>query len=100
MFSVSRELQSWRLFMASGNVLWITRGSQRENPYAAMTVGFFRSLREELQHTQLQLLDIDESKKASATFLAERLLRLEVAAQRKTSGSSSEILWSTEPELI
>ncbi|KAL9044695.1 MAG: hypothetical protein Q9214_002185 [Letrouitia sp. 1 TL-2023] len=87
------------LLIASRNVLWVTRGSRCEEPYAAMTVGLFRSITYELPQAQLQLLDIDHSKKANATTMAELLLRLELSS-RKAGSSTNSIPWPTEPELM
>jgi SAM-dependent methyltransferase len=88
------------LFLTSRNVLWVTRGCRREEPYAAMTVGFFRSIKYELPQARLQLLDIDHSKRANATVIAELLLRLELTREWKDGRSPIDMLWTTEPELM
>lgn len=89
-----------RLFSASRNVLWITRGYRCEEPYSAMTVGLFRSVTYELPQLRLQLLDIDRSKIASATLMAEMLLRLQLTDQWEKTGSQNDFLWTREPELM
>lgn len=88
------------LFITSRSVLWVTRGSRCEEPYAAMTVGFCRSIKYELPQIHLQLLDIDHSKNANATLMAELLLRLELTRQWKSGRSPKDMLWITEPELM
>jgi SAM-dependent methyltransferase/NAD(P)-dependent dehydrogenase (short-subunit alcohol dehydrogenase family) len=87
------------VLMPAANVMWITWGADRDNGDGAMTVGFFRSLRYELPEAQLQILDLEEASKADASFIAERLLRLEVTAQWKKTDSVGRKLWTTEPEL-
>ncbi|KAI9783832.1 MAG: Type I Iterative PKS [Geoglossum umbratile] len=88
------------LFLTSRNVLWVTRGCRCEEPYAAMTVGFFRSIKYELPQAHLQLLDIDHSKKANATLMAELLLRLELTREWKDGRPPKDMLWTAEPELM
>jgi len=89
-----------KLFITSKNVLWITRGYRCEEPYAAMTVGFCRSIVYELSQLRLQMLDIDKSRKSSPTVMAEILLRLQLTAQWEESQSQPNILWSMEPEIV
>lgn len=89
-----------KLFSPSRNVLWITRGYRCEEPYAAMTVGLCRSVIYELSQLRLQLSDIDHSKKANATLMAELLLRLQLTGQWEKTGTHRDVLWTTEPELI
>jgi SAM-dependent methyltransferase len=89
-----------KLLTTSKNVLWITRGYRCEEPYAAMTVGLFRSIIYELTELRLQMLDIDELRKANLTVVAEILLRLQLTAQWEESQSQRNILWSMEPEMV
>ncbi|KAJ6264058.1 hypothetical protein Dda_0199 [Drechslerella dactyloides] len=85
-----------KLFDCSRTVLWVTRRCRIDSPYANMTTGLARVLRNEMSYLNLQHLDVDNapSKCPGATFVAEIFLRLLMK-----NALDSDILWSTEPEL-
>jgi hybrid polyketide synthase/nonribosomal peptide synthetase ACE1 len=94
------QLDSLRqIFESSRNVLWITKGARSSNPYAAMVIGFSRTLSIEMPHLRLQLLHHEGSQKVSAEKIVESLLRLDVMDAWETKADGTEILWTTEPEL-
>ncbi len=75
------------VFMTAANALWVTWGTERDNGDGAMTVGFFRSLAYELPQAVLQIIDLENPEMADATFIAERLLRVEIASHWNRIGS-------------
>lgn len=87
------------ILLAASNLLWITWGSDRENPDSAMTYGFFRCLCYELPETLIQIIDLETPDSVSSSILAERLLRLETTASMRKNGSLNTKLWTTEPEV-
>ncbi|KAH7310210.1 putative hybrid NRPS/PKS enzyme [Rhexocercosporidium sp. MPI-PUGE-AT-0058] len=89
-----------RLFMASRNMLWITKGARCDDAYAAMMVGLCRSITYELSQIRLQLLDIDDSKMANPSFFVELLLKVQLTTQWEESPTPKNILWTMEPELM
>ncbi|KKK24446.1 hypothetical protein ARAM_006066 [Aspergillus rambellii] len=87
------------LFQNARNVVWVTKGCKRAEPYANMTVGLGRSLSCEMHELRLQFLDIEEDWDLDVGYLSEMLLRLRVTDLWESSGPlSHEILWTTEPE--
>ncbi|PFH59668.1 hypothetical protein XA68_12046 [Ophiocordyceps unilateralis] len=77
-------------------VLWVSRGCRREEPYANMSVGLCRSLAAEFPHIQIQHIDIEESDAATAGVIhrvSEALARL---IFKSTLKQPSEF----EPELV
>ncbi|KAK2738642.1 putative PKS/NRPS-like protein biosynthetic cluster [Myotisia sp. PD_48] len=88
-----------RLTSSTRNMLWLTLMYERQNAYAAMSVGFVRSILYELPHLQIQLLDIDQSRTPTATTFVEFMLRLEYADLLRKNAPQKTILRTTEPEL-
>jgi hypothetical protein len=89
------------LLSISVNVLWVTWGSNRDNGNAAMTLGFFCSLSYELPEAQLQVLNLEGLTPSPASFIAERLLHLEVIVKwPKTQPADSNKMWTIEPEYM
>ncbi|RCI10044.1 hypothetical protein L249_8500 [Ophiocordyceps polyrhachis-furcata BCC 54312] len=85
-----------RTMNAARQVLWVSRGCRREEPYANMSVGLCRSLAAEFPHIQIQHIDIEESDAASPVVIyrvCEALARL---IYKSTLQHSSHI----EPELV
>lgn len=89
-----------RVFSTARNVLWVTRNYRCEDAYAGMIVGLCRSITYELSQLRLQMLDIDQSRLANATTIAEIFLRLQLTTQWEESGSRSGSLWTMEPEMV
>jgi hypothetical protein len=88
------------VFTAARNVLWVTRGYRREDPYAAMTVGFMRCITYELPQLRSQMLDIDQSKIVNGTLLAEMLLRLHIAEDFGMTDQRGGVMWTSETEIV
>ncbi|OKL60321.1 hypothetical protein UA08_04451 [Talaromyces atroroseus] len=82
-----------RLLGYQRTILWVTQGCRVDEPYMNMTVGFCRTLALEAPDTQLQLLDLDISRRPDARLLAESLLRLNFT-------QVPEVLWSVEQEIV
>ncbi|KAF2268646.1 putative hybrid NRPS/PKS enzyme [Lojkania enalia] len=87
-----------RLFEISRSVLWITKGARSSDPYAAMIVGFARTLTIEMPHLRLQFLHHEGDQRISAAGIAEFLLRLQAADLWEKEGGVN-MLWTTEPEI-
>ncbi|CZR58354.1 related to polyketide synthase [Phialocephala subalpina] len=88
-----------KLFEHSRNVLWVTKGARSEDPYAAMMIGFTRSLTVELPHLRLQLLEYEGSQEVNAENIAAALLRLQVTDIWERQEGGTNMLWTTEPEI-
>lgn len=82
----------------SRQVLWVSSGCRRQEPYANMSIGLCRSLAAEFHHIQMQHIDVEESDLAPLVIsrIAEAMARLVF----KSSDKDSDVLWSIEPELI
>lgn len=79
-------------------MLWLTRGYRRDDPYAAMTVGFMRCITYELPQLRTQLLDIDQSRIVDGKLLAEMLLRLHIAEDLESA--EKKPVWTAETEVV
>jgi hypothetical protein len=88
------------IFTAARNVLWLTRGYRREDPYAAMTIGFMRCITYELPQLRTQLFDIDKSKLVTGILLAEMLLRLHIAEDLENADQDQKPVWTAETEVV
>ncbi|CAI4215786.1 unnamed protein product [Parascedosporium putredinis] len=89
-----------RLLESPRTVLWVTSGAHCSNPYAAMSIGLFRSLYHELMGCLVQTLDCEVVHKASDLHtIAELVLRLRKLASLSQRDEDAEILWTVEPEL-
>ncbi|RDA92440.1 hypothetical protein CP533_6453 [Ophiocordyceps camponoti-saundersi (nom. inval.)] len=85
-----------RTMNAARQVLWVSRGCRREEPFANMSVGLCRSLAAEFPHIEIQHVDVEKSDAASPLVvyrITEALARL---VYRSTLQNSSQI----EPELV
>lgn len=87
------------MFEYSRNVLWITKGARSDDPYAAMMIGFGRTLTMEMPHLRLQFLEYEGSQAVNAEGIAETLLRLQVTDVWERQEGGSKMLWTTEPEI-
>ncbi|PHH78323.1 hypothetical protein CDD80_7078 [Ophiocordyceps camponoti-rufipedis] len=77
-------------------VLWVSRGCRKEEPYANMSIGLCRSLAAEFPHIQIQHVDIEESDLSGPAVchrLSEALARLIFKSTLKQPSP-------TEPELV
>lgn len=98
-FMTGKKLQIMqRLFKDEQNILWVTRGCRRDEPYANMTVGFSRSLSCELQEMRLQLLDFED--KPEPTVICEKILQLCMTGVWAKENRLDDILWINEPEIV
>lgn len=88
-----------RFFDQARNVLWITRGRKAENPYSAMSVGFWRSVAYELPHVRIQFLDISSSEKLPVHQIAELLLQFCALNTWEREDTLNDLMWTLEPEL-
>jgi len=87
------------MFEHSRNVLWVTKGARSDNPYAAMMIGFSRTLTMEMPHVRLQFLEHEGSQRIHADRIAETLLRLQVTDAWERQEGGPKMLWTTEPEI-
>ncbi|KAM5383494.1 hypothetical protein ACJZ2D_001943 [Fusarium nematophilum] len=86
-----------RIFNESRQVLWVSKGCQRDEPFANMSIGMCRSLASEYPHIHLQHVDVEgDVTSATPSLLAEALAQLIYRASLK----SDDIVWSIEAELI
>ncbi|SCO56459.1 fusarin C cluster-polyketide synthase/NRPS [Fusarium fujikuroi] len=86
-----------RLINESRQVLWVSKGCQRDEPFANMSIGMCRSLASEYPHIHLQHVDIEgRVSPMTASLLVEAFLRLVYRASLK----SDDLVWSIEAELV
>ncbi|KAG5772729.1 hypothetical protein H9Q72_001229 [Fusarium xylarioides] len=86
-----------RLINESRQVLWVSRGCQRDEPFANMSIGICRSLASEYPHIHLQHVDIEgRVSPMTASLLVEAFLQLVYRASLK----SDDLVWSIEAELV
>ncbi|MCJ1434188.1 hypothetical protein MMC27_003555 [Xylographa pallens] len=86
------------LFSHAHTVVWATRGRQRDQPYANMSVGFGRAMMMEYPHLLLHLIDFETGAKPSAQLLVDELLRMSILA--RLPDDPARPLWSRETEVI
>lgn len=98
-----RRLKALQLLIENiHNLLWVTHGQERENPWSNASVGFLRSVAAELPTLRAQVLDFSAADKPSANTRAitEVLLRLVATdAWERDPEFKDRQLWTTEPEL-
>lgn len=106
--------QSWeglkRVVKTSDSLLWLTQGATSGiEPYAAISIGLFRSIFYEFSNSDFQLLDVDDATTLPAKVIAETLLKLEAyrslrdkdkKTQRKDESDGPKRLWSQESDLV
>lgn len=106
--------QSWeglkRVVKSSDSLLWLTQGATSGiEPYAAITIGLFRSIIYEFSNSDFQLLDVDDATTLPAKVVAEQLLKLEAhrslqnkdkKTQGKDGSDDPKRLWSQETDLV
>ncbi|KAM0360408.1 hypothetical protein ACHAP4_002485 [Fusarium culmorum] len=86
-----------RLMNESRQVLWVSKGCQRDDPFANMSVGMCRSLASEYPHIHLQHVDVEgEISELTSSRLMEAFLQLVYRVSLK----SEDIVCSIEAELI
>ncbi|KKA18098.1 Hybrid NRPS/PKS protein 1, partial [Rasamsonia emersonii CBS 393.64] len=78
------------------NVLWVTSGSEGEQPFANMMIAIARCLIHEMPDLRFQSFDVGTSDKPNARQLAEALLRIQISGSWK---SANDRLWTFEREL-
>jgi acyl transferase domain-containing protein/SAM-dependent methyltransferase len=83
---------------ASRHFLWITAGSDGENPYQSMGKGMLRCLGFENPHSRYQHLNIADWSAVTAPLLATTLLRL-AGPDFDNDYNLPAATWSIEPEL-
>lgn len=76
------------------NVLWVTRGSRHDNPDAAATFGFTRTVSAEIPNLRLQMLDFETLAENSGDVVADSFISLAI-----TSGNAEHALWTEEREV-
>ncbi|KAM0230168.1 hypothetical protein ACHAP5_011436 [Fusarium lateritium] len=86
-----------RLVNEARQVLWVSKGCQRDEPFANMSIGMCRSLVSEYPHIYLQHVDIEGGVTSdTASLLARALIQLIYRASLK----SDDVVWSIETEMI
>ncbi|KAM6517298.1 Hybrid PKS-NRPS synthetase luc5 [Fusarium solani] len=82
----------------SRQILWVSKGCQKDEPYANMSTGLCRSLASEYPHIQLQHIDMETGLDSLAVSrIVEALIRIVYKASLK---QDDDLLWSHEAELI
>lgn len=82
----------------SRQFLWVSHKARSDNPYSNISMGLCRGLSAEYPHVLVQHIDFeDDFAESSISILAEAIIRLVYAAQRKFN---SEVVWTSEPELL
>ena len=87
------------LFSQAKNMLWVTQGCRADDPYSNMMVGIGRAVRFEYPNINLQMLDVDHLNAESSQSIATNLLCLEAIDIWKKEYPSSNLLYSSEPEI-
>ncbi|KXS94985.1 hypothetical protein AC578_9486, partial [Pseudocercospora eumusae] len=88
------------LFAQATDMLWVTSGHLDDHdPHAAMMVGLCRTVVIELEHLNLQFLNMatKSSRSVDARPIVEAFVRLKLGAS--DNFQLQPVLWSTEPEL-
>ncbi|KAL3475924.1 hypothetical protein BJX99DRAFT_259001 [Aspergillus californicus] len=67
------------LIKGTHNVLWVTAGSDADNPYQSMSQALLRCLQYESSQARFQHLNIQDKAAVGARIVAETLLRLVIA---------------------
>lgn len=79
-------------------VLWVSRGCRKQEPYANMSIGLCRSLAAEYSHIQIQHIDVEESDlgESLVTFrISEAMARLVFKIRLE-----DDVVWPLEPEMV
>lgn len=84
------------MFELSANILWVTKGIRKGEPYHNASMGFGRAIGFEMPHLSLQWLDFAELGPDASRLISECALRLHATADWDMDG---KLLWSKEPEL-
>jgi SAM-dependent methyltransferase len=94
-----RQLEALKsLVNASQKLLWVTAGSEAENPYQSMSKGFLACMGYENPYSQFQHLNIIDLDAEKVSTIATALLRMADADFDNDYGLS-DCVWTTEPEL-
>jgi hypothetical protein len=89
------------VFECAKEILWLTAGYETEDPFAAMSIGFLRSIALEAPDLQIQTLDIDHinDDRDYGRIIGDRLLQLHLSDIDRST-CAPKALWSVEPELL
>jgi hybrid polyketide synthase/nonribosomal peptide synthetase ACE1 len=80
-------------------VLWVTKGSRGENPYASMMTAVGRCLVGETPTLRMQFLNFDGNDKPTPDVLAHYMLQLQHAFKISGEGKAGEPLFTFEREM-
>ncbi|TGJ82343.1 hypothetical protein E0Z10_g6410 [Xylaria hypoxylon] len=87
------------LFREAQYILWATRGSRNNEPYANISVGIGRTASRELPHLRAKFVNFDNfepcNRYTDASMIAEMLLQMVIL----DLPASDDILWSNETEV-
>lgn len=103
-----------RVFTMAQNVIWATRGARCDEPYANITVGLGRSVKMEMPHIRMQIIDFDTNIEPEAQTLVDELLRLQILGQLESldrnisgggggdqgAGELQQLVWTQESEVM
>jgi len=87
-----------RVFDASHRLLWVTAGSESENPYDGMSKGLLACAGYENPSSQYQHFNIVDSDALQADVIATQLMRMEVA-DADNDHTLADGVWATESEI-
>ncbi|KAL4883830.1 hypothetical protein BJY04DRAFT_216165 [Aspergillus karnatakaensis] len=87
-----------RLILATSKLLWVSSGSETENPFLAMSMGWLKALATERKRTIFQYLNIESPGAVKGELLAENLMRL-AHASGPNDHTLPDQVYTTEPIL-
>ncbi|KAL9079473.1 MAG: hypothetical protein Q9157_001636 [Trypethelium eluteriae] len=82
-----------QMFETGKNLLWVTSGRLKDQPYSNLTLGFGRTALVETPDLRLQQLDFADPQAIDPLFVAQTLLRF-------ASVVPETVVWTVEPEIV
>lgn len=89
-----------KMLLGTCRLLWITSGRLAHNPHANMTLGLLRTVARENPALNVQVFDVEDSRKIDSRLVAEALLRMNAQVRWLVEASEADLLSSIEPELV
>jgi hybrid polyketide synthase/nonribosomal peptide synthetase ACE1 len=92
-----------RLVSQEYTVLWVTEGRRTgKNPYVSMGISFVQTASHEVPGLNVQCIDFESKggRNLDARALAEQVLRFHNLSARPQDQTSTEIMWSVDPEIV
>lgn len=86
--------------MTSQRVFWLTSGRRASKPHSNMVLGLLRTLVREQPTLDVQLFDFEDTSKLESRFVAEAIIRFELALDWRSDEGEVDVLLSPEPEVV